>query len=1053
MTYSDKHGSKSIAGKNSPLVLCAASGAKTVLNTLPNEQVVDWGLRLFDIPAYWQKSRGAGVKIAVLDTGVAPHPDLEGAIAAAVDFTNSPFGAVDVHGHGTHVVGILAARATGKGVIGVAPEADLYSAKVVNDKGVGDPDALVQGIQWAMEQQVDLLSISLSCKEDNGKIQAAIRAASEQGIYIFAAAGNSGEYEQGIHYPARCPEVITVGAIDQNLHIMPYSSEGEEVDVVAPGQAVLSTHPFAPAAYPKYAYARWNGTSMAVPFVAGLLALFIGYCRQQRRALPFGDYRELRVYLHASSMDLGTLGRNLNYGCGVLEPRLLFKRKKPHATNQVEVKTILPITTTKTLPQYPLQLYVIWESADEDAPAEYCSELAKAIFSTFHRRVQQPTERGMSIPVYFISTVNNLQTNIHWQNAEQTLIVCLVTDSMVSNRKTGWDEAIQVFLKEKNAVLVPVALTRNYSYLCERLNAKPWIKLMEREAHQAAFLVSKLALVLLQQLQPLDTSTGQRQPMTLFISYVKSDGKPFAQALRRTTTFFELPLTLILERAAMGEGDTFDAKTQAAIKRSIFLVISTKDYHNQEHCLKKLLFAKREQRPITVLHTASNLISREGAYLGNTPTLHWPSETKQEDRVQQIYLEVITPILLEAVRSLYQGNYLRTYNQHLNKKAVTFATAPELLTLCQQQISEQWLLYPDPPLGAVEMRLLATHFAAQIITPTLYPIRWVCAEEDQKNLKRPTALLGGEQILVGFSISEITQSVDTPYEGISHWHLQDALVELTRYALACGARCAYGGRLDKQVKGVNFMEILAQLLKNYNQEKRSNQQIYNHIIRLHGSKAGYNSAQHARYANVIKLVEHDFSTLKLETNPYPAASQALQLSYLRRLIFSDHNEAQIFIGGKLEGYQGLLPGILEEAYWALYQDGVTCEALPIYILGGFGGAAATLAELFLYGDSQPLETALKTRQQQPDWNGLYANYCTLAQKSPHWQESPNAIEARTHYIGLKHFFLRARHLQGDCYLDNGLNREENETLFQSTNILQISSLVLKGLYNYFILRK
>ena len=122
---------------------------KFILSAL--SEVVDWGLRLLNIPDCWTITKGDGVKVAVLDTGVdRNHQDLKDRIDDAVDFTGSANGYNDMVGHGTHCAGIVAAIDNGVGVIGVAPHARLYIGKILNDNGAGDYSWIVNWINFAI---------------------------------------------------------------------------------------------------------------------------------------------------------------------------------------------------------------------------------------------------------------------------------------------------------------------------------------------------------------------------------------------------------------------------------------------------------------------------------------------------------------------------------------------------------------------------------------------------------------------------------------------------------------------------------------------------------------------------------------------------------------------------------------------------------------------------------------------------------------------------------------------------------------------------------------
>lgn len=269
------------------------------------KDVIDWGLKIFSIPEKWKKTQGEGVTVAILDTGIAyNHPDLSIDIKKCKDFTDSPFRAADLDGHGTHVAGIIAARKDSKGVVGVAPKANLLIGKVIGDQGRGSQEQLAKGILWAVEEGADIISISLEnieIEEQKGKsaeiakkkkleakkieeVHDAIKAAVEKGIFVICAAGNNIHVEKDeemyskkenqtvyldrVKFPAKHPETIAVGAINRNLKIPRYSPRNELVDIVAPGDKILSTYP------PKH-FATLSGTSMAAPFVSGVTALML----------------------------------------------------------------------------------------------------------------------------------------------------------------------------------------------------------------------------------------------------------------------------------------------------------------------------------------------------------------------------------------------------------------------------------------------------------------------------------------------------------------------------------------------------------------------------------------------------------------------------------------------------------------------------------------------------------------------------------------------------------------------------------------------------------
>lgn len=232
------------------------------------------GVELIQAPAVWSQTRGQGVKVAVLDTGCdADHPDLKERIIGGRNFTDDddsdPNIFTDYNGHGTHVAGTIAAAENENGVVGVAPEADLLIIKVLNKQGSGQYDWIIQGIHYAIEQKADIISMSLGGPEDVPELHEAVQKAVANQILVVCAAGNEGDGDDRtdeLGYPSCYNEVISVGAVNFDRHASDFSNSNNEVDLVAPGEDILST-------VPGGQYATFSGTSMATPHVAGALAL------------------------------------------------------------------------------------------------------------------------------------------------------------------------------------------------------------------------------------------------------------------------------------------------------------------------------------------------------------------------------------------------------------------------------------------------------------------------------------------------------------------------------------------------------------------------------------------------------------------------------------------------------------------------------------------------------------------------------------------------------------------------------------------------------------
>jgi len=235
------------------------------------------GVELIQAPAIWKETKGKGITVAILDTGCdSSHPDLREQIIGGRNFTDDdkshPDIYLDYNGHGTHVAGTIAAQQNDNGVVGVAPEASLLIVKVLNRKGSGQYDWIIKGINYAIEQKADIISMSLGGPNDLPELHEAIKKAVTNNILVVCAAGNEGDGDDSTDefaFPGRYNEVISVGAINLERSPSDFTNSHNEIDLVAPGEKILST-------YLKGKYATLSGTSMAAPHVSGALALIKG---------------------------------------------------------------------------------------------------------------------------------------------------------------------------------------------------------------------------------------------------------------------------------------------------------------------------------------------------------------------------------------------------------------------------------------------------------------------------------------------------------------------------------------------------------------------------------------------------------------------------------------------------------------------------------------------------------------------------------------------------------------------------------------------------------
>ena len=294
----------------------------------PPVQTLEWGVDRIDAELVWGVSRGTGVNVAIIDSGIdMDHPDLIANLQGGINFT--PKGAAwnpadptkwdDDNGHGTHVAGIVAAVDNDIGVIGVAPEAHLWAVKVLDRKGGGYVSDVIAGIKWSKDNGMQVINMSLGTSSDIQSLHDAVDAAYDAGIVIVAAAGNSGDGDgttNEIIYPAKYSSVIAVAATRSDDSTPYWSSEGEEVEIAAPGASIRST-------VKGGAYSTKSGTSMASPHTAGTVALLLNMTipasYDTNVVNGMWDPAEIRAVLIQTADDLGASGFDNFYGWGLVD--------------------------------------------------------------------------------------------------------------------------------------------------------------------------------------------------------------------------------------------------------------------------------------------------------------------------------------------------------------------------------------------------------------------------------------------------------------------------------------------------------------------------------------------------------------------------------------------------------------------------------------------------------------------------------------------------------------------------------------------------------------
>ncbi|MEH7361627.1 S8 family peptidase, partial [Priestia megaterium] len=246
--------------------------------------------------------RGKNIKVGVLDTGIDYKNDglhVQGGISTINNIDDY----MDYNGHGTHVAGIISSsKKHNNRTIGVAPEAQIFAIKSLNNEGNSKEKSIIAGVQWAIDHDIDVLNMSIGTETDAKGVKDVLESAYKHGIFIVAPVGNS-DYPESSHitYPAKYSSVFAVGSVNNKLKRSFFSNVGQELDIVSLGEEI-----YGPSLNETYTYE--TGTSMASPYVAGVAAILLS----ANHNLTNSELKEILL------LSADYLGAKTEYGYGII---------------------------------------------------------------------------------------------------------------------------------------------------------------------------------------------------------------------------------------------------------------------------------------------------------------------------------------------------------------------------------------------------------------------------------------------------------------------------------------------------------------------------------------------------------------------------------------------------------------------------------------------------------------------------------------------------------------------------------------------------------------
>lgn len=680
----------------------------------------------------------------------------------------------------------------------------------------------------------------------------------------------------------------------------------------------------------------------------------------------------------------------------------------------------------------PFIIYIVWHPQFQEG-----STYAEFIYRTFNRNFNDPSNRSLGIPVFYRSigasgSEDEMPRDIDSAAAQRSAVIILVDDQMVIHRepwKDYLDGLMAMDSENGNLRIFPIALTKNASNVNDKVNRKNYIRLFKKETleDKCSFLAISLAHEFCRLLHGYervnDNETASLPRLKLFLSHSKADGVAITKLLKCWVQEFT-GLQAFFDATDIPPGESFAKVIRENVDVASLLVIQTDVYSTREWCRAEVLEAKKYKRPVVVVDALVKGESRSFPYMNNVPVVRWSTKSAAEDAGQIEHIILI--VLLETLRHRYQHEFFDTqWKQTLpsTDRYKMLSNAPELLDLIDEDV--QWkdapasFLYPDPPIGNEELQVLKKIAPlAKFITPVQLISEWTQQEGQQR------------QFTIGISISE---SGMMERRGLSQDHLRDAMIEAARYLLASGYALAYGGDLH-YAEGFNFVNLIRDMVRTYQSDYKPQKASVTNFVAYPLFKLIEPSVE----AEMIEQIKFNRvpppSTLAdvMTTEWQPILKgETVQDQFLfaeclteMRRQMNGKIDARIILGGKLTGFKGKYPGLVEEAMLAM-QSGK-----PVFLIGAFGGCAEAIIRAIM--GEKPLELTEAYQARNERYHQLI-NY-----------NRQQAIVKKTEEINYEAVteFFNTKGISGLC---NGLSAAENEVLLNSNDVRLIISLLLKGM--------
>ena len=637
----------------------------------------------------------------------------------------------------------------------------------------------------------------------------------------------------------------------------------------------------------------------------------------------------------------------------------------------------------------PLSVHVIYNEKCKDGAKVY-----REIYKLLCRDSRDPFSDGLDIPVYPVVTSDTHPIQpLHTERSIKSFVLLLIDENMYRSDESRRNVA-ELIKKEQTGELViyPVSLCKYAFEFDSDLQYKQFISLKTSSVlDNWDEFQTRLFDALIRYL--VDKGNNK---IRIFNSHSKKDmdniGEVRAMELRdylrsktKLDSFFDVNDII--------DGDRFDKQIEAGVDNALLLILFSSTYSSREWCRREALMAKEKSVPTVAVFLINKDVDRIYPYIGNMPSAYYADDWRP----------IVNLLLRTALDQYYEKELLLGISAN-NDTTQVLPYPPEAYSFSILDPDKQCVLYPEPPLGEEELTVLEK---IQPQTKFVTPMQYTTQHIDLHNFN------------IAISISESDNLIEL---GLSKECIDDLMVEITRHLLISKAKMVYGGDLRQ----MGYTELFKDLAFQYGAfEKSRNDVMYFtdfvawplYTLIPEDTHDDYrHSRVDLKFIDPVEFPDIDVSKFLCPDSTDNQYIWAENLTKMREEM-EKITSCRIIAGGKTSGFKGKMAGVLEEFIIARR------KGHPVYIVGGYGGCAQLLAEVCT--GKKSADEFFRIALESSSYSALLDRYKSIG----------NPVD----YNEVKEY------AQIEKLQDNGLTLDENRTLFNSVNIMEIVSLILKGL--------